>query len=90
MSYHAPSWATPGLLSALRSNAVKQARFHKDGNWYHPLREFPGALCDPQGFISFRTEADFLNCDGLVIKQDVHTQSDRTIASLPGYVQVSA
>jgi hypothetical protein len=90
MLYRAPSWATPALLSALRSSGVKQARFHKDGTWYHRLREFPGALCDPQGFIVFMTEAAFLNYDGLVLKQDVHVQGDRTIGSLPGYVVASA
>jgi 5-methylcytosine-specific restriction protein A len=89
-SYRAPFWATPQLLAALRSNGIKQARFHRDGHWYHQLREFPGALCDSQGFLAFKTEAAFRNCPGLVIIQDVNMQVGRTIATLPGYVRVPA
>jgi hypothetical protein len=90
MTYRAPAWASPALLAALRSANIQQARFHKDGNWYHQLREFPGALCDLNGFVLFRTRADFLNTDRLVIRQDVHIRGDLTIAALPGYTQISA
>jgi hypothetical protein len=90
MTYRAPAWASHALLAALRSTNIVQARFHKDGSWYHQLSEFPGALCDPDGFVVFRTQADFLNGDGLVIRQDVHIQGDRTVAALPGYIKVSA
>jgi hypothetical protein len=28
-----------------------QVRYYKDGTWFMPLERFPGALCDPNGYI---------------------------------------
>jgi hypothetical protein len=33
-----------------------QVRYHKDGTWFMPLERFPGALCDPNGYIVFQNE----------------------------------
>ena len=39
-------WGIPGV----------QVRYHKDGTWFMPLERFPGALCDPDGYIIFQNE----------------------------------
>jgi hypothetical protein len=33
--------------------------YHHEGTWYHLLERFPGALCDPNGYVLFQTEEDF-------------------------------
>lgn len=38
---------------------VKKARYHKDGSFYMPLGEFPGALCDPSGYVMFKTKKEY-------------------------------
>ena len=38
---------------------AKHALFHKAGKWYMPLERFPGAYCDPNGYVLFATEADY-------------------------------
>lgn len=90
VSFRPPFWVSPALLSALRLVGAKQVRFHKDGSWYHPLSRFPGALCDPQGYVLFKTAEAFRACAGLVITKDVNTPAGRTIASLGGYISIPA
>ena len=64
---------------------AKHALFSSQGNWYHQLRDFPGALCDPDGYILFATERDFRECPYLQIKKDVNL--DGCISRIPGYVR---
>jgi hypothetical protein len=59
------------------------ALYHRDGNWYHILERFPGALFDPFGYVLFRTRDEFDNCPHLQIGQHVHVP--RGISSIPGY-----
>jgi 5-methylcytosine-specific restriction protein A len=67
---------------------VKHALYHKDGTWYHRLTRFPGALCDPFGYVIFKSEADFANCPYLRIGQDVAVKDH--LSDIPGYVRVPA
>lgn len=60
-----------------------QARYHKDGDWYMPLEYFPGVLCDPNGYILFRTEEEYLDSDYLEIGERVHVRGG--ISRIPGY-----
>ncbi|WKZ32554.1 MAG: hypothetical protein QY316_11660 [Thermodesulfobacteriota bacterium] len=66
---------------------AKQALFHKDGKFYERLTQFPGALCDPSGYLFFRTEKEFLECPYLNINVKVNTRI--TISELPGYISVT-
>lgn len=86
-----PSWAGPELIAALRSQGVQQARFHHEGNWFHPLQDFPAAYCmrEPRGFVVFGSEEEFTNCSHLSLRKDVHTIRGETIASIPAFVRVS-
>ena len=63
-----------------------QARYHKDGTWFMPLENFPGALCDPNGYVVFKTEREYEACSQLEIGQRVNVRSG--ISKLPGYIRV--
>ena len=75
------------LLNKRWNIGARHALYHKDGTWYHQLTDFPGALCDPFGFVLFRTEAEFRGCTKLCIDQDVNLNGH--ISQVPGYVRVS-
>ncbi len=64
---------------------VLQARYHKDGNWFMPLDRFPGALCDPHGYVIFETQSAYESSRYLDIGQRVHVR--RGISKLPGYMR---
>jgi len=75
------------LLNRKWKIGARHALYHKDGVWYHQLRDFPGALCDPKGYVLFRTEAEFKNCSRLRIDQDVNVNGH--LSDIPGYVRVT-
>ncbi len=62
---------------------AKHALYHKDGTWYMPLERFPGALFDPNGYVLFPTEKDFLECGYIKIGRRVQVPSG--ISRIPGY-----
>ncbi len=73
-------------LNQLWEVRAKHALYREDGKWYHQLRDFPGALFDANGFIVFKTREDYLECEDLRIKKDVHVPLG--IASISGYVRI--
>jgi 5-methylcytosine-specific restriction protein A len=76
------------LLNRRWRLGARHALYHKDGVWYHQLRRFPGALCDPNGYVLFRTEAQFRSSPRLRIDQDVNVTGH--LSQVAGYVQVPA
>lgn len=62
------------------------ALYREDGKWYHHLKHFPGALLDKNGYIVFKTKDDYVNCDYLDHKVELHCTSG--ISSIPGYIKV--
>jgi len=48
-----------------------QVRYHRDGTWFMPLEQFPGALCDPNGYIIFQNEQEYQSSRYLEIGQRV-------------------
>ncbi len=63
---------------------ARHALFHKDGTWYNNLGKFPGALFEPDGYILFRTEKDYL--ESPYVKVGKETNIPKGISSIPGYV----
>jgi hypothetical protein len=60
--------------------------YRKDGTWYHRLERFPGALCDKNGYVLFKTPRDLQTCPGISIGKEKNWISvPGGIASLPGY-----
>ncbi len=64
---------------------ARHALFHKDGTWYSNLKKFPGALFDPEGYILFKTEKDYLENPNVSVGKE--TNIPKGISSLPGYVR---
>jgi hypothetical protein len=65
---------------------ARQARYHKDGTWFMPLERFPGALCDPKGYIIFNSRHDYESAHYLEIGERLNVRQG--ICKLPGYVRV--
>jgi hypothetical protein len=63
-----------------------QAFYHCDGTWFNRLKRFPGALCDPGGYVRFETEAEYLNCPYLDV--NVQTNAHQGIDQIPHYVRM--
>jgi hypothetical protein len=82
----APNADSGAHLNALWNIGARQTLFRKTGNFYMPLNEFPGALCDPNGYILFKTEADYRNCPFLRIGPRVSVS--KGISNIPGYVRM--
>ena len=62
--------------------------YHVDGNFYERLERFPGALCDPDGYILFKTKEDFDSCSYLNIGEKVNVNNRAGCSSsIPGYVR---
>ncbi len=79
-----PNADTGAHLNELWKIGARQARFRKTGDFYMPLDEFPGALCDPNGYVLFRTEAEYQNCPSLRI--GIRLTVPNGISSIPSYV----
>ena len=60
--------------------------YREDGASYHHLEYFPAALCDPKGYILFKTRAEYDRHPGL--SHGVELNVPGGISSLPGYVRV--
>jgi 5-methylcytosine-specific restriction protein A len=74
-------------LNRMWKVGAKHALYCKDGNWYHILREFPGALFDPHGYVLFKTESEFRGCRHLQISDHVHVPDK--ISNIPTYQPVT-
>lgn len=62
--------------------------YHKDGSWFHVLERFPGALCDPKGYVLFPTKERYMDSPFLRIGQ--RTAVPGGISSLSDYVRMEA
>ncbi|HSQ31458.1 MAG TPA: hypothetical protein VLN49_16495 [Gemmatimonadaceae bacterium] len=62
---------------------VRHALYHKDGTFYERLARFPGALCDPRGFVRYENEQQFAKDQRLNIGEKVNIY--QTLASHPRY-----
>jgi hypothetical protein len=60
-----------------------QVRYHKDGTFYMPMDKFPAALCDPNGYILFKTEEEYENSSFIEIGSRVNVRQG--ISRIPGY-----
>jgi 5-methylcytosine-specific restriction protein A len=80
-----PKKITGSFLNALWSIGAKHTLYSHDGTWYHQLTRFPGALCDSEGYVLFRTKDSFEVCPYLRINQDVRCRGG--IQQIPDYIR---
>lgn len=82
-------------MTGLRTNSGKnlqriwkipalQTRYHKDGKFFMPLDRFPGALCDPKGYVVFQTKEQYEQSPSLDIGKRVNVRIG--ISKLKNYV----
>lgn len=74
---------------------VRHALYRKTGNWYHRLKQFPGALLDADGYVMFASEEAFKACPQLGMgkypnRHGGWVTASRGIKAIPGYVYTSA
>jgi hypothetical protein len=55
-------------------------------NLFMPLERFPGALCDPNGYILFNSRRDYESAHYLEIGERLNVRQG--IRKLPGYVRM--
>lgn len=81
---------TAKQLQQLWGISAQHVLYFKDGNWYHNLKTFPGALFDPNGYILFNTIEEYITSPYLNIdweKNQLHIPAG--ISRMPGYVRFS-
>ncbi len=64
---------------------VSHALYRESGDWYHHIRAFPGAYFDRNGYVVFRSRAEYEACTYLDHGITVHVPGG--ISSIPGYVR---
>jgi hypothetical protein len=57
--------------------------YHQFGKWYMPLKRFPGALCDPNGYVLFNTTQEYQDCTWL--RSGVRVEVMGLISQMPEY-----
>ena len=65
---------------------AKHVLYHKDGNYYMHLQQFPAALCDPYGYVLFKTEIDYVKSSYLQHGKQLHVPM--CISSMPSYFKM--
>ena len=60
-----------------------EAHYHKDGKFFMPLKRFPGALFDPDGYLLFSTRDEYESSPYLSIGDRLNVPGG--ISSVPGY-----
>jgi len=86
-----PNSASGRRLKSLWKIEAKQARYHFDSKFFMMLDYFPGALCDPNGFVVFDTKQELFAADGVKAYdgcQRIFVADG--IPSLAGYTKVPA
>jgi len=62
---------------------ARQVLYHQDGTFYENLREFPGALCDPSGYVLFSSKDEYNSSSYLHIGLKLNVPEG--ISRMPGY-----
>jgi len=62
------------------------ALYHKDGSWFNVLERFPGALCDPKGYVLFATRHEYENSPHVKVGQQTNVPGG--IRSLSSYIRM--
>jgi hypothetical protein len=65
---------------------VREAHFHREGTFYEHLSQFPGALCDTNGYVLFDSKEEYEKCPKLELKKKANVPEG--IVSIPGYQTV--
>lgn len=64
---------------------AKHVLYHHEGAWFHRLEQFPGALCDSDGYVLFVDQQAFETCPQLRIR--AHVRAPDGLKNILGYVR---
>ena len=68
---------------------AKHCLYHIDGHFYQRLEKFPGALCSPNGYVSFQTQQEYSTSPYLIIGEKVNVVSELgSIEKFPEFVNM--
>jgi len=76
-------------LNAIWGIGAVQCLYRRNGKWYHPLKNFPAALCDREGYIYFADENEYKGCKQLRITQKSIHIGGNGISDIPEYVNIT-
>jgi hypothetical protein len=77
------------ILNIEWSIGAEHSLYHVDGCWYNPLNRFPGAYCNPNGYILFPTKQSYFNSPYFEIGVKVNLKSGiENIERVPGFVRM--
>jgi len=78
---------TGKILKAKWDIDADHVLYREDGKWYHNLNSFPGALCDKNGYVIFKTEDEYRSCKFLNITDSTNTTIvPLGISGMPNYI----
>lgn len=83
---YAPRSGSGDELNIRWNVGAAQSRYHRDGKFFMPADRFPAAFFDPDGYLLFRTEREYIESPYLNIGERVNVPGG--IASVPGYKRV--
>ena len=66
---------------------ANRAYYHHAGTFFMPLEGFPGALCDANGYVLFRTKAEFDSEQRIRVGQRTNVRGG--ISTLSGYIRMN-
>lgn len=66
---------------------ARQAFYHRGGRFYMPLSQFPGALCDPHGYVVFISREDYERSPNLSIGPRLNIRHG-VISDMSGYRRI--
>ncbi len=61
------SKTTGKMLNERWTIGAQHSLYSRRGNWYHRLEHFPGALCDPTGYILFDSPEAVAGYPGIAV-----------------------
>ena len=62
-----------------------QSLFGRNGKWFHVLERFPGVLCDPNGYVMYKTRQEYETDPHLQRGKELNVRGG--ISAIPGYVR---
>jgi hypothetical protein len=65
---------------------MRHGLYHREGSFFENLRDFPGVLFDPTGYVVFATKTDYQNSKHLRIGEKLNVPGG--IRSIPGYIGI--
>lgn len=59
VKYHKVAHISGRVLNRYWNLGAQHPLYCAAGKWYHPLKDFPGVLCDLHGYVWFETEKEY-------------------------------